>query len=71
VLLDMVMPGISGKETAHRLLALDPSVRIILTSGFIREQWAADLLGQGRQHFLHKPYGKAELAEALELALSD
>jgi len=70
VLLDMVMPGISGKETAQRLVALDPSVRILITSGFSTELWATDLEGAGIRGFLHKPYGKVDLAKALELALA-
>jgi len=65
VLLDMVMPGISGKETAQRLATIDPSVPIIITSGFSMELCASELLNEGIHGFLHKPYGRAELAKAL------
>ena len=70
VLLDMVMPGISGKETAQRLEAIDPLVPIIITSGFSMELCASELLNEGVHGFLHKPYGRAELGKALEMALA-
>src|SRR3989304_4316071 len=34
VILDMIMPGMGGEETFHRLKEIDPSARILLSSGY-------------------------------------
>jgi CheY-like chemotaxis protein len=67
-LVDMTMPGMSGAEVFHTLRALDPSMRIILTSGFAAGDTARGLLGQGALALLQKPYRVTELARALERA---
>jgi len=69
VLLDMVMPGITGRETFRRLRLLDPKLRVIAASGFTNEQSLNEMLGEGLAGFLHKPYGMKALADALRAAL--
>jgi len=71
VLLDMVMPGLSGKETFRRLRALDPSVRVIISSGFSSDLSITGLMEEGLRGFLHKPFGRSELMKALEAALAN
>src|SRR5262249_6292071 len=63
VLLDCVMPHLSGHETLQRLRTLDPKVRILLSSGYATEQVVAefDSLALG---FIAKPYHVEELAKA-------
>ena len=64
VLLDQNMPLMSGRDVLARLRALDPSVRVILTSGAAPEE-SGEAVG-----FLRKPYGKAELGQAVARALA-
>jgi len=70
VLLDLIMPGISGKDTFQRLRALAPSVCVVFTSGFASERSVPDLLANGVCGFLHKPFTRNELLEAVERALA-
>ena len=56
ILLDMSMPGLSGIETLTRLRAIDPEVRIILSSGYSQEQIAQEVKVNERTGFLAKPY---------------
>ncbi|WP_005032439.1 ATP-binding protein [Holophaga foetida] len=69
VLLDMVMPGLSGRETFQRLRSLDPEVRVIAASGFANDQSVNDMLAGGLMGFLHKPFGMKSLVEAIRQAL--
>jgi CheY-like chemotaxis protein len=58
-LLDFVMPGLNGGETAQRLRALAPGLRVILMSGFAdTEALAAVWSGP----LLQKPFSAARLA---------
>jgi CheY-like chemotaxis protein len=56
VLLDMIMPGISGGETFDRLRQLDPAIKIILSSGYSVNGKAKEILDRGCQGFLQKPF---------------
>ncbi len=71
VLLDLTMPGMNGEETLHRLQAVNPDARIILTSGFAADNMLQRLSdyrtagSPGTVSFLQKPYDAAELLAAL------
>lgn len=56
VLLDMLMPGMSGGETYSRLKEMDPHVKVLLSSGFSLNHQARDLLAKGCNGFIQKPY---------------
>jgi len=70
VLLDMIMPGMGGKETFLKLKELDADVRALFCSGFHREGTNDELVSLGAKGFLQKPYSRSALsklvAEALE-----
>ncbi len=56
VVLDMVMPKISGKETFLRLRNINPDVKVIFSSGFYNEGTINELLNSGVKGFIQKPY---------------
>jgi two-component system cell cycle sensor histidine kinase/response regulator CckA len=66
VILDMVMPGLSGLETFEALRAMDPEVKVLLASGYSREGQATMLLEAGCQGFIEKPFDHRELSEKLK-----
>lgn len=66
VLLDCVMPHLSGHETLERLRAVDPQVRVLLSSGYAAEHVVAE---SGARGFIAKPYRADELAKAVRAAL--
>lgn len=70
VLLDMVMPQMSGREVHRALLERDGRARVLFTSGFTREPHL-DLEIEGVRGFLEKPYRLGELAAAVAAALND
>jgi two-component system, cell cycle sensor histidine kinase and response regulator CckA len=56
VLLDLSMPVMGGEETLRRLLAINPDVRVILSSGYTEEEVAARFQGVRAADFIQKPY---------------
>jgi two-component system cell cycle sensor histidine kinase/response regulator CckA len=56
VILDMIMPGISGGETFDRLREINPSIRVLLSSGYSIEGQAQGILDRGCNGFLQKPF---------------
>ncbi|MDC7232827.1 MAG: cache domain-containing protein [Spirochaetales bacterium] len=63
VLLDMAMPEMSGKECFIEMKAIDPSLKVVLTSGFRQDERVNDLMAMGVKVFVQKPYTFENLAE--------
>ncbi len=61
VILDMIMPGMSGQETFEAILSLNPKARVLLSSGYTQEGAAGEILRKGAKGFLQKPYLVTEL----------
>ena len=62
VLLDMTMPGMSGEELFGELRKIDPSVRVLLSSGFSESDAERRFKGKRLAGFLQKPYTPRTLA---------
>lgn len=56
VILDIIMPDLSGGEVFDRLLDLNPEVRVLLSSGYSIEDQAAAILDRGCDGFIQKPF---------------
>ena len=67
VLLDMMMPVMSGRETLSAIRAIAPDMPIVMSSGFNEQEAITRLAARGMTCFLQKPYQIADL----ELALRD
>ncbi len=65
VLLDMTMPGLSGEQTFAQLRSIDPSVRIILSSGYNEQEAIGQFAGKGLSGFIQKPYSLQTLRKKL------
>ncbi|MGO9569971.1 MAG: PAS domain S-box protein [Desulfomonilaceae bacterium] len=70
VIVDMIMPGLSGREAFREMKKINPSVRVILSTGFTREGAVQETLEEGIAWFVQKPYRLEELSEAMFHALS-
>ncbi len=62
VILDVMMPGIGGKETYRLLRAINPQVKVLLSSGYSTNGEVGEILKQGVSGFVQKPYREEELA---------
>ena len=72
VITDLTVPGaMGGRELMEHLLALDPSVRAIVSSGYSNDPIMADHAAWGFVGVLPKPYRLAALLDAVRSALPD
>ncbi len=65
VILDMIMPGMGGGKTFEGLKGIDPSVKVILSSGYSMNSQATEILNRGCRGFIQKPFTMAELSSKL------
>lgn len=56
VLLDLIMPGLSGMETLTQLLAIDPDACVVIVSSLGTEDAVHECLSTGATSFLRKPF---------------
>lgn len=68
MLLDLVMPGISGRETYHALRPLAPRLPVVLCSGYPLSRHTDPEMQQGIAAFLQKPFSRDQVAAALRAA---
>jgi CheY-like chemotaxis protein len=62
VVLDMILPGRSGKDTFIALQEINPGVRVILSSGYSLNGQATGIMALGCRAFMQKPFILAELS---------
>lgn len=65
VVLDLMMPGMSGEEAFVELQKINADVRVILSSGYSRDEKAESLIDLGAVGFLEKPFDLDTLIEEL------
>ncbi len=72
ILLDMVMPEKSGFDTYLELKEIKTDVKVILSSGFIKDKRVQTIIEQGVNAFIHKPYTIDKLSKTVyEVIQSD
>ena len=65
VLLDMAMPVMSGREAFIEMQKIHPGVKVLLASGFRKDNRVDEILQLGVKDFLQKPYTITSLALAI------
>jgi PAS domain S-box-containing protein len=70
VILDLTVPeGLGGVEASSRILKLDPKARIILSSGYSKEDIGHAFPGAERLRVLEKPYSIRQLTKVVAEAI--
>ena len=62
VIMDMIIPGMSGKEAYDGLKKINPEIKVLLSSGYSISGQAAEILEQGCNGFIQKPFKLRELS---------
>ena len=69
VLLDLVLRGMTSVEALRQMRSLHPGMRVILTSGYSKQESLHNFAGMPLDGFLMKPFGYEDLESALRAAL--
>ncbi|MBS1824559.1 MAG: response regulator [Acidobacteria bacterium] len=69
VIVDLIMPDLSGKAVFEQLRYENPHVRVIITSGYSQDPGVDALIDSGAKAFLQKPYRLAQLSQTLAGAM--
>ncbi len=65
VLLDMIMPGWEAGYTYDKLKAVNPAIKVILSSGYSLDQKAGAIIERGCNGFIQKPFNMKILQEKI------
>ena len=68
ILLDMTMPRLDGEGCFRELKRINPDVKVILSSGYNKQDVTNRFDGSGLAGFVQKPYNLNELEKSLRLA---
>ena len=69
VLLDMILPGMSGGETFDHLREIDPEIRVLLYSGYSIEGEAQQIMDRRCNGFIQKPFQLKNLSQKIRAIL--
>ncbi|HNV69189.1 MAG TPA: response regulator [Candidatus Ozemobacteraceae bacterium] len=69
VILDMIMPRMSGGDVFEKMHAINPQVCVLLSSGYSLNGQAQSILDRGVKGFLHKPFQANELSQVIARVL--
>ena len=70
VLLDLFLQGTTSMETLRQMRSLHPGIKVILMSGYGKQESATSLPGMRLDGFVPKPFGYTELENAIRAALA-
>ena len=69
VLLDMIMPDMSGSDTYDRMKGFNPDIKVLLASGYSINGQATEIMDRGCNGFIQKPFKMKELSQKLRVIL--
>ncbi len=70
VIMDLtIMGGMGGKDAIQKILALDPQVKAVVSSGYSNDPVMANYSAYGFENAVSKPYTHDELAEVVRVCL--
>jgi CheY-like chemotaxis protein len=69
-LLDIILPDMGGKDIYPRLMDLRPNLRVIVCSGYTLNGPAQEILQQGAEAFIQKPYTMSALSKKLAATIN-
>ena len=69
VLLDQLMPGMSGMDVLDQIKIIAPNLPVIIITGSITEEFSSEIIQKGASACLPKPFNPEELRTAIKKAL--
>ena len=69
VILDIGMPGMGGYKCLQELLKIDPEIKVIIASGYPKDDKVKEMLESGVAEFVGKPYRLTDILEKVREVL--
>jgi len=69
IILDFFLPVMDGDAVFEELKAINPSVNVLLSSGFAEQNKIGAMLAQGLRGFIPKPYTREKLLQQVGSAI--
>jgi PAS domain S-box-containing protein len=69
IVMDLIMPGLSGGETFDRLKQINPQAKVLLSSGYSINGQASQIMERGCDGFIQKPFNLQQLSTKLRKIL--
>jgi len=70
VVLDMIMPEMGGGEVFDQLKRINPSVKVLLASGYSMQGQAREIMNRGCDGFLQKPFTLEDISVRIRPLIS-
>jgi DNA-binding response OmpR family regulator len=70
VILDMIMPGDNGAVIYKKLKRINSGIRVLISSGFWKDINVREILDDGHNSFIQKPFKFAEFNKKIDAILS-
>ena len=69
VILDLIMPSMGGRDCLQELITIDPTVKVLIASGYAADETTRECIRLGAKGFVAKPYRLKELLKQVRKAL--
>jgi two-component system, cell cycle sensor histidine kinase and response regulator CckA len=71
VILDIIMPGMTGKEVFEKIREINSKAKIIITSGYSKQKVTDSLIANGANGFLPKPFNIDKLLGIIKALIEE
>ena len=71
VILDIIMPGMTGKEVFEKIREINDKAKIIITSGYSKQKVTDSLIANGANGFLPKPFNIDKLLGIIKALIEE
>ena len=69
VILDLIMPDMSAGETYNKMKTVNPEVKVLLASGYTVNGQVSNILENGCDGYIQKPFDMKMLSESINKIL--
>jgi DNA-binding NtrC family response regulator len=70
VILDMIMPDENGAITYKRLKMINPDVKVLISTGYGRDEYVEEILNDNQNRIILKPFKFVEFTDKIDTMLS-
>ena len=70
VLMDLGLPKVTGADVIRLMKKQDPTIKVIVTTGYLEPELKSELFAAGVKDYIHKPYSVDAVVKTVQSALS-